>query len=221
MDARRRDDAGVRAARAENADDAMTATPARPPTANKGFLSWPVLDAPTIGAGAVGATITGHDPHAPRTLQLWRIDTGAARLLADTTSTHARRFDFGQLAVPNAGIHLVVTPTGEDPLARSPHFVRRDSIPPPQFMIEDVGHGEVAIHLLPALFEGSLLLQDDDGATIARLDLEAGALGLRGSGLVRIDADALTRPLHVVHQLRDGSRSERRNIARPPVGDRG
>jgi hypothetical protein len=98
---------------AEPPASAGTAPPDREPTRAPlpRILLEPVVAAP----GAVTASFAGIDTGAPRTLALWRVDARRPQRLGRATSDASARIQAPQLALPEAGLALVVTPIGVRP----------------------------------------------------------------------------------------------------------
>ncbi len=94
--------------------------PVPSPAAPDPSLFWPVLDRPTRERGWLTVHVTGRDPLGDRELVLWWITDERPEPLARTRSRPDNRFDFGHVPLPDGGHRLVVTPAGEDPLARWP-----------------------------------------------------------------------------------------------------
>jgi len=91
------------------------------------------LEALEIPPDAVTASVSGFDAGAPRALALWRIDGGRFERIGAATSDADARIRAPQLALPEAGLALVVTPMGVrpgEPGASTPLQLARASDPP-------------------------------------------------------------------------------------------
>ncbi len=121
-------DSVIAAARATSAPSALSREP-QPRAAGPSFRI--LLEPLTAAPDAVTASFAGRDTGAPRMLELWRVDAGRAQWLGRAASDADARIHAPQLALPAAGIQLVVTPLGVRPgepgssqplrLARAPH----------------------------------------------------------------------------------------------------
>ncbi len=71
-----------------------------------------VLEALAIPPGVVTASLSGHDPGAPRELDLWALSAGRASPLGRASSDEGARIRAPQLPLPDAGLEVVATPRG-------------------------------------------------------------------------------------------------------------
>ena len=71
-----------------------------------------LLEPLPVAADSVTAGFVGTDTGAPRALSLWRVDAGRAEKIGSTVSDGDARIQAPQLALPEAGLTLVVTPIG-------------------------------------------------------------------------------------------------------------
>jgi hypothetical protein len=73
------------------------------------------LDSPSVDDGSVTALLTGHDPHGPRPLVLWRVRDGRRAQLATGESTASGRLRFPPIPAAATSDRLLVTPGGVSP----------------------------------------------------------------------------------------------------------
>jgi hypothetical protein len=74
-----------------------------------------VLEPLAVPPGVVTASLSGHDPGAPRELDLWAISAGRASPLGRASSDEGARIHAPQLPLPGAGLEVVATPRGVRP----------------------------------------------------------------------------------------------------------
>lgn len=74
-----------------------------------------VLEPLAVPPGVVTASLSGHDPGAPRALDLWAISAGRASPLGRASSDAGARIHAPQLPLPGAGLEVVATPRGVRP----------------------------------------------------------------------------------------------------------
>jgi len=94
-----------------------------------------VLDPLRVEDGGLSLRATGHDARGPRELVLWRLDRGAAAVVARGRSRRDGALEFPRLVAPHRGLVLVATPaweTPDGPRASSAQIVApRAPAPPP------------------------------------------------------------------------------------------
>lgn len=213
--ARRVDPTHPASASADASDDARLAQPdaARPA---------PIALEDPLRAFGVALAVAGHDPGAPRALDLWRVGTnGRAARVARGRSAPDGALVFAPLVLPARPVELVVTPRGaspRDPGASRPVPVRRDPAAP-RVVATRRGDGLV-LRVAAAEHGGAIVVERaavEAGAApalLARVDLATGADAVAPPVEIALP-DGRAAALQVVQIDPDG----RRSVPRPVFVD--
>lgn len=165
-----------------------------------GSWTWPRLATPRVSPKRATVFIQGHDPAAPRRLQLWRMQRSGRERIGETTSGGDGVFDFGWLTLPHSGLDLVVTPPFVDPTSVSVFHVSRDHPAAPQARIE-IGPEIARARFTPARLGGEFRVLDEQGRLVTTAPAMAQFVSLT------LDRSDLSGPLFVEHVLGTGARS--------------
>ena len=162
---------------------------------------WPRISPPVIEDSHATTAIQGHDPMAPRPLELWRIDAQGAHSMGRTESNARGRFDFGRVVLPHSELRLAVTPPGVDPLSVSPMRLSRTVLPSPRVGLE-YADATLWARIIPARLEGEIQILGEDDEILFRLPV-------RGEPIeVEFDEVDLGQTLRITHSLPSGKRSQ-------------
>jgi hypothetical protein len=182
-----------------------------------------VLDgAPGVFGTAV--SLRGRDPHAPRSLALWRVVGDRTVEVASGASTRDGAIAFAPFVLPAGEVTLVVAPRGADPFgpsASQPVVARRDPTAP--WAVSAVrGEGllrTASLAVEPAELGGFVIVtatRNGGDAELARVAVPDDPQGGRGTLTIEVALAPEDAVLAVEHEVADGRHSPARLV---PIDD--
>jgi hypothetical protein len=157
--------------------------------------------------------VAGLDGRAPRDLVLWQVDEGreSAAPLGRVRSTSDGVFGIDRLLLSSRGVRLVVAEAGADPFgveASEPvDFAPRRLHPSPTWLEAREGHGSELV-VAPNVRAQVLVVGDDEGRELARIEVSARAATMTAAATVRHSLGDLAQlPSRIANETPEGGRS--------------